>query len=127
MNLIKREAHHLDFAMQLEAMGLWHWAIFVILHLQDPHKRSKLAKEILGRNVLPSDDESSEREVFLQERLGVPTSWIAEAKATRASVDCNYGDQVKKMSFLGKAFRNVHDHPTVRELLLDMAFMTFKR
>ena len=102
MNLIKREAHHLDFAMQLEAMGLRHWAIFVILHLQDPHKRSKLAKEILGRNVLPSDDESSEREVFLQERLGVPTSWIAEAKATRASIDCNYGDQVKKVIFVGK-------------------------
>ena len=48
MNTIKREAHHVDFAMQLEAMGLWQWSIFVILHLQDPFLRSKLAKEILG-------------------------------------------------------------------------------
>ena len=95
MNTIKKEAHHVDFAMQLEAMGLWQWSIFVVLHLQDPLKRSKLAKEILGRNVVPSDDESAEREVFLQERLSVPTAWIAQAKAIRASMDCNYGDQVQ--------------------------------
>lgn len=113
-HMARREMLHMDFAAQLESMGLWQWAIFVILHLtglrflkiisssalytfvfSDPHKRSKLAREILGRNVIPSDEESGEREVFLQDRLGVPLAWIAEAKAVRAATECNYGDQVR--------------------------------
>ena len=65
MDKIKREHHHLDFSMQLEAMGLWHWAIFVILHLQDPLKRSKLAKEILGRNVVRKLVKSISHNFFL--------------------------------------------------------------
>ena len=25
-----------EFASQLETHGLWHWAVFVLLHIQDP-------------------------------------------------------------------------------------------
>jgi nuclear pore complex protein Nup98-Nup96 len=94
MTETRRQAHHVDFSAQLEAMGLWHWSIFVLLHLEDPVQRTKMAKEVLGRNVIPSDDESAEREVFLQDRLGVPLAWIAEAKSVRACIESNYGDQV---------------------------------
>ena len=92
--MAKREMLHMDFAAQLESMGLWHWSIFVLLHLQDPFKRAKLARDVLGRNVMPSDEESVQREEFLQERLGVPLAWIADAKAVRAATEANYGDQV---------------------------------
>ena len=27
-----------EFASQLETHGLWHWAVFVLLHIQDPGK-----------------------------------------------------------------------------------------
>ena len=27
---------HSSFAAQLEGLGLWHWAAFVLLHIQDP-------------------------------------------------------------------------------------------
>lgn len=27
---------HSSFAAQLEGLGLWHWAAFVLLHVQDP-------------------------------------------------------------------------------------------
>ena len=94
--MARREMLHMDFAAQLESMGLWQWAIFVLLHLQDPFKRAKLSKEVLGRNVQPSDEESAQREEFLQERLGVPLAWIADAKAVRAATEQNYGDQVRK-------------------------------
>ena len=25
-----------NYAAQLEAMGLWHWAVFVLMHIEDP-------------------------------------------------------------------------------------------
>jgi len=34
--------HHtsvcLSYASQLESCGLWHWAVFVLLHLYEPHR-----------------------------------------------------------------------------------------
>ena len=96
MSVARSDDLHASFASQLDAVGLWQWAIFVLLHLTDPDRRRALCKEVLGRNVVPSDEDSAEREVFLQERLGVPLTWIAEAKAVRASVENNFGDQVLK-------------------------------
>ena len=84
----------MDFAAQLESMSLWQWSVFVLLHLENPQKRSKLVRDCLSRNVIPSDEESSEKEVFLQDRLGIPLKWIAAAKAVRSFTDNNYGDQV---------------------------------
>ena len=93
-HMASKEILHMDFAAQLESMGLWHWAVFVLLHLENHERRAKLVREVLGRNVLPSDEESLQREEFLEERLGVPVSWVAEAKAVRAASENNYGDQV---------------------------------
>ena len=30
-----------EFASQLETHGLWHWAVFVLLHIQDPGMNKK--------------------------------------------------------------------------------------
>ena len=93
-HMAKLEDLHMDFAAQLESMSLWQWSVFVLLHLENPQKRSKLVRDCLSRNVIPSDEESSEKEVFLQDRLGIPLKWIAAAKAVRSFTDNNYGDQV---------------------------------
>ena len=29
---------HTSYAAQLESLGLWHWAVFVLLHLTDSHQ-----------------------------------------------------------------------------------------
>ena len=93
-HMAKLEDLHMDFAAQLESMGLWQWSVFVLLHLKNPQKRSKLVRDCLSRNVIPSDEDSAEKEVFLQDRLGIPLKWIAAAKAVRSFTDNNFGDQV---------------------------------
>ena len=73
---------------------MWHWAIFVLLHLSDADTRRATIKDVLSRHVRLTDAESVEREVFLQERLDIPLPWIAHAKAMCAAVAGNHGDQV---------------------------------
>ena len=93
MAVHRRDQHHLEFAAQLEAGGLWHWAVYVLLHLHDPDHRQTKVGEVLGRHVRLDDDISAEREAFVHEHLRVPVSWIARAKATRAAFEGSYGSQ----------------------------------
>ena len=94
------EQLHMEFASQLESMGLWHWSVFVLLHLngaseynkEDTASRKASVCQVLGRNV-GRDEDSIERERFLQEQLHLPRAWIAEAKAIYASTIGNFGDQ----------------------------------
>ena len=71
-------ALHTDFASQLESLGLWKWAIFVLLHLDESADRQLAVQQILTRQCGLDDD--SEDEKFLVEKLLVPAEWIFEAK-----------------------------------------------
>ncbi|XP_076757101.1 nuclear pore complex protein Nup98-96 isoform X2 [Xylocopa sonorina] len=86
---------HVNFATQLEAHGLWHWAIFVMLHLKDAGKRKTAVMNILQRHVEIDDVADSlnsiEREKFLREELGIPSTWINQAKAVKSYVAKRYG------------------------------------
>ena len=73
---------------------MWHWSVFVLMHLSDAEQRRVMIKDILCRHVRLGDDESVEREVFLQEQLDIPVAWVAEAKAMCAATAGDYGDQV---------------------------------
>jgi len=78
---------HANFATQLEAYGLWHWAIFVVLHLRDPTRRRVAVQDLLLRHVEIDDSpEYAAREQFLKEELGVSLVWICQAKAVKSSV-----------------------------------------
>jgi nuclear pore complex protein Nup98-Nup96 len=79
---------------------MWHWSVFVLLHLSDATQRRACVKDVLGRHVKLGDPESNDREVFLQDQLDIPSAWIAEAKAMSAATAGDYGDQVNllKMS-----------------------------
>ncbi|KAG8284509.1 Nuclear pore complex protein Nup98-Nup96 [Homalodisca vitripennis] len=74
---------HTMFAAQLEAHGLWHWAVFVLQHIADPHARSSAVLDVLGRHIDLSTD--SQEETFLIEKLHIPAQWVYQAKATYAT------------------------------------------
>jgi len=79
-----RDRLHRDTASQVESLGLWHWAVFVLCHIEDPTRRKEAVQAVLERNVQTLD---SEREEFLVEELGVPVQWVAGARATLASAE----------------------------------------
>lgn len=84
---------HTNFATQLEAFGLWHWAVFVLLHLHDRARRQTAVTDMLQRHVDVDDvPEYVEREQFLREELGIPSAWIHRAKAIKSHVTKRYGE-----------------------------------
>ncbi|XP_043271546.1 nuclear pore complex protein Nup98-Nup96 isoform X2 [Venturia canescens] len=84
---------HTNFASQLEAYDLWHWAIFVVLHLRDSGIRRKAVLDLLSRHVEIDDDpEYVKREEFLKEELGISSMWINEAKAVKGCAMQRYGE-----------------------------------
>ncbi|XP_012280499.1 nuclear pore complex protein Nup98-Nup96 [Orussus abietinus] len=83
---------NLNFAAQLEACDMWHWAIFV-LHVHGSGKYHDSVLDLLHRHIeLREDEEYLHREEFLRKELGVPVSWINEAKAMKACIAKRYGE-----------------------------------
>ncbi|XP_046478891.1 nuclear pore complex protein Nup98-Nup96 isoform X1 [Neodiprion pinetum] len=84
---------HMNFAAQLETYGLWHWAIFVVLHLEDTGRRRSAVVDLLSRHVeLDERSDYMKREEFLREELGIPSMWINKAKAIKAGAMKRYGE-----------------------------------
>lgn len=82
---------HINFATQLEAHGLWHWAIFVLLHLRDSSRRRAAVQDLLLRHIEIDDTvEYVQRERFLKEELGISPIWIYEAKAIKSNINKRY-------------------------------------
>ncbi|XP_051005035.1 nuclear pore complex protein Nup98-Nup96 isoform X2 [Acomys russatus] len=79
-----------SYAGQLESEGLWEWAIFVFLHIDNSGMREKAVRELLTRHCqLSETPESWAKETFLTQKLCVPAEWIYEAKAVRAHMESN--------------------------------------
>ncbi|KAF5929424.1 hypothetical protein HPG69_017850 [Diceros bicornis minor] len=77
-----------SYAGQLESEGLWEWAIFVLLHIDNSSMREKAVRELLTRHCqLLETPESWAKETFLTQKLCVPAEWIHEAKAVRAHME----------------------------------------
>ncbi|XP_044227526.1 nuclear pore complex protein Nup98-Nup96 isoform X2 [Thunnus albacares] len=92
---------HASYAAQLESAGLWHLAVFILLHIPDHTQRERAVRELLTLHCpLQETDESVRRERFLTERLLIPERWIHEAKATRARRD---GDRHQEALHLYRA------------------------
>lgn len=92
---------HVSYAAQLESAGLWHMAVFILLHITDHTQRERAVREMLTLHCpLQETDESVQRERFLTERLLIPEQWIHEAKAIRARRD---GDRHKEALHLYRA------------------------
>ncbi|KAG8180121.1 hypothetical protein JTE90_012136 [Oedothorax gibbosus] len=92
---------HMNFASQLESLGLWEWAIFVLLYHTDTQWRSTQVKDILLRCIsLESNADIETKEKFLTERLKVPENWLFEAKAIKANTS---GKKAEEAWYLLKA------------------------
>uniref|UniRef100_A0A8D1ARN6 Nuclear pore complex protein Nup98-Nup96 n=1 Tax=Sus scrofa TaxID=9823 RepID=A0A8D1ARN6_PIG len=77
-----------SYAGQLESEGLWEWAVFVLLHIDNSSIREKAVRELLTRHCqLLETPESWAKEAFLTQKLCVPAEWIHEAKAVRAHME----------------------------------------
>lgn len=84
-----RRRHQLctDFAAQLEHAGLWHWAIFVLQHLEAPAARERMIRDVLCRACEVQPRQAGEyraRVEFVVGTLGVSAEWVHEATALRA-------------------------------------------
>ncbi|XP_055493395.1 nuclear pore complex protein Nup98-Nup96 isoform X1 [Leucoraja erinacea] len=109
---------HTSYAAQLEAAGLWHWAIFVLLHIPNPRQRLRAVREQLNRHcTLEETDEQRDREEFVQQRLSIPPQWVHDAKSLRAH---HQGDLHKEALHLMQAGHWNHCHRlVVRHLASD--------
>ncbi|CUS13655.1 unnamed protein product [Tuber aestivum] len=78
----------IDFAGELETLGMWEWAIFVLLHLTDTDSRETAVRNVIGKHI--DELESTEgadvgkKLEFLEKTLLIPKNWIHEARALQA-------------------------------------------
>uniref|UniRef100_A0A3P9IE46 Nuclear pore complex protein Nup98-Nup96 n=1 Tax=Oryzias latipes TaxID=8090 RepID=A0A3P9IE46_ORYLA len=85
---------HASYAAQLESAGLWHMAVYILLHIPDHAERERAVRHVLSQHCpLEESDQSLQRERFLTEQLLVPEPWIHLAKATRAHRHCDRHQQ----------------------------------
>ncbi|XP_066444628.1 nuclear pore complex protein Nup98-Nup96 isoform X2 [Eleutherodactylus coqui] len=92
---------HASYAEQLENVGLWEWAIFVMLHVPNAIVRQSSVRELLNRHcALRETTETLTKEKFLVEKLCIPAEWIYEAKAICARRN---GDHHREALYLLRA------------------------
>lgn len=85
---------HVSFASQLENYGLWHWSIFVLLHIPNKSQRELAIQQILYRYIdLTKNDDYKAKESFIVHELGIPEKWIYWAKAVKAGSLKQYREQ----------------------------------
>ena len=95
------------FASQLENCGLWHWAVFVAMHLKStPSFVQAFVEDIIGRHIGQESDQQSER--FLIEKLGIPSQWIEKSRAIKALY--SFSPRLQATSLLAAGLYNqAHD------------------
>ncbi|CAG9854284.1 unnamed protein product [Phyllotreta striolata] len=74
-----------SFSNQLESLGEWEWAIFVLLHLEDDSIKRNLVLGILDRNLSCDVNKSTIKvENNLVNKMRVPSEWIHSVKGDKA-------------------------------------------
>ena len=89
-----RDRMHRDTASQAERVGLWHWAVFILQHIEDDDRRRDAVEAVLDRNIASCDEE---KENFLVGELGIPVQWVARARATLARAEGRPRDRVESL------------------------------
>ncbi|KAH9492375.1 Nuclear pore complex protein Nup98-Nup96 [Bulinus truncatus] len=100
------ESINVSFATQLEALGLWHLAAFVLLHVKDTNQRQQALMSLLQRHIELGDD-FSDREQFLVNKLHIPAEWLHQAKAVRAHIEGNHDAEARHW-ILAKNYNRGH-------------------
>ncbi|CAJ0901265.1 10553_t:CDS:10 [Entrophospora sp. SA101] len=115
------DAMTLNFVSQIEQLGIWKWALYISLFLNEPHTREKAIKDILNRNIpKTSMDQLSSIEQFAIEHLKIPKEWFAEAKALYSKYN---NDKIKEVMYLLEANNNLDAHTIVLTELAPSYFL----
>ncbi|KAH8268625.1 hypothetical protein KR026_010539 [Drosophila bipectinata] len=113
-----------DFASQLENEGLWHWAIFVLMHIKRRPQRERAVQNMLERNVSVSAKVAlNHEEKFVIDKLGVPESWLDYAKAVKAG---SFGKHHLQAKYLLKARHWAAAHEVIFEHIAPDAIINGK-
>lgn len=113
------ETLHESYATQLQSFGLWHWSVFVLMHIDDANRRETCVRNYLSRYVT-ADSELTEQERFLVEKLAVPAEWVYSYKALRAKYEHLDESQFK---LLLKAHQWNEAHSVLVELIAPDLFI----
>ncbi|GAM18331.1 hypothetical protein SAMD00019534_015060 [Acytostelium subglobosum LB1] len=101
---------HCSFASQLEHIGLWQWAVYVLSHIPDRHcfLREEAMKSLISRHVhtMKTNDR-----VFLTNSLLIPAVWIDEC----LSWSLGYEHQSDQFAYLMKSGQYSAAHDLVLE------------
>lgn len=92
---------HANFAFQLENMGLYKWAIFVLLFIRDFNVKKYLVIGVLERNI-PSEYDDVDLEYELVRSFKLPTDWVHFVKANKCSSMEKYWPLCKHLSLTRK-------------------------
>lgn len=80
---------HVSFANQLEQMGHWEYAVFVLLFVKNGSVKKNLIMSVLERN-LPDGDDYPRFEDFLINDLKLPPVWIHTVMVNKCKMAKNY-------------------------------------
>lgn len=79
---------HISFSSQLENLGLWKWAIFVLLFMKDSSEKQNIIMGILDRNL--DTDRTSEDNLMMEDSLvndfKIPSKWIHTVLANKTNL-----------------------------------------
>lgn len=113
------EELHVRIACQLEAQGLWQWAVFALLHIGNPQRRQKCVYDLICRHATATV-ELSEMDCFLTNTLKVPATLIYKAKALCASYEGRRVNQTKLLILaeeLNEAHEVLSNHLAVKAII----------
>lgn len=95
-----------SFSNQLESVGHWEWAIFVLLYLEDNLIKKNLIIGILDRNLSADVDKSSARsEDILINKMRLPAEWIHVVKGEKAYHSEKYFEAFTHLAYAGNYSR----------------------
>ncbi|XP_023019445.2 nuclear pore complex protein Nup98-96 [Leptinotarsa decemlineata] len=102
-----------SFSNQLETLGEWEWAIFVLLHLEDNNLKKNLVLGILDRNLSPDVDKATvAAENELVNRMHLPPEWIHTVKGTKTLLSQRYFEAFNHFAHAG-------DHCKANDILIE--------
>ncbi|XP_017779543.1 PREDICTED: nuclear pore complex protein Nup98-Nup96 isoform X2 [Nicrophorus vespilloides] len=93
------------FSTQLEQLGMYKWAIFVLMFIPDVTVRKNLVMGVLDRN-LSEESEDTERDIVL--KLKIPIKWLHQVKAVKCEQLGRYWLSYKHLAH-SQMWREAHD------------------
>lgn len=93
---------HISFANQLEQMGHWKYAVFVLLFIKNISVKRNLVFGVLERNLPVNTEEFKTEEAFLINQLNLPPAWLHSVMASKCRMAKDYCSEFQHLMYIGK-------------------------